>query len=219
MVEQESVDRIREKIEEDGAREIESILEKARRTAADIEQKAADEGEAVAGKMMKDAGERAEAIRKRLLSSVSLEVRRTKLKAREEVVAEVLGRVDRKLGALRESEGYADILADLVLEGIDALEGGRFVVSVDSRDLPLLDQAVFPAVRERAAAAGRPIESLEARTLDAPSLGGARIGIPGGKVIYDNRFEARGYRFRDEIRRIIFEEVFTSPGEGAEGRA
>ncbi|MBN1884172.1 MAG: hypothetical protein JW876_01450 [Candidatus Krumholzibacteriota bacterium] len=218
-MEQESVDRICGKIEEDGVAEIESILEKARRTAAEISEKAAAEGEAVAGKVLKDAREKAESNRRRLLSSVSLEVRRAQLKAREEIVAEILGRVEKRLGELRESGGYGRILAALVVEGVDALDGARFVVAVDRRDMALVESEVFPAVREAAAAGGRTIESLDAKPLDTPSLGGARIGVPDGKVIFDNTFEARKYRFRDEIRRIIFEEVVASSGEGGEGSA
>ena len=88
------------------------------------------------------------------------------------------------------------------------LEGDTFQVHVDRRDIGLLDENVFSAVREAMAAESRDIAGLEPMPLEKNSLGGARVGVPGGKVIFDNTFEARIYRLRDRTRNIIFEEVF-----------
>jgi len=69
---------------------------------------------------------------------------------------------------------------------------------------------VFPRVRDLMKKEGRPVGRIEGAALPGPTAGGAQIGIPGGNVIYDNTFEARMYRFRDDIRAIIFEGVFSS---------
>ena len=50
---------------------------------------------------------------------------------------------------------------------------------------------------------------MEAKPLEEQTLGGARISVLGGNVIFDNTFEARLYRLRNEVRHIIFDEVFT----------
>ena len=100
----------------------------------------------------------------------------------------------------------------MIAEAISALEGDHLLVYVDSRDLSLLDMKVFAAVRDATSKMGRRVEKLEGRALDTQVLGGARVGVPGGNVIFDNTFEARMYRLRDEIRNTIFEEVFSSPG-------
>ncbi len=211
MVDNESVDKICSQISRDGEREIQSILDKAQETASSIIGKAEEEAKRISEGLLKEAGEKGGLERRRLLSSVNLEVKRARLRAREEVVSVVQEKVAEALGGMRARSGYGDILAGLITEAIGALDGERFLVHVDRRDMGLLGDRVFTAVRKRVADMGRRAEHLEAHALERPSLGGARVGMPGGNVIFDNTFEARIYRLRDEIRNIIFAEVFSSP--------
>jgi vacuolar-type H+-ATPase subunit E/Vma4 len=211
LVDNESVDKICSQIIQDGDRERESILGKAEETASGIIEKAEGEARHISEKLLREAEERGELERRRLLSSVNLEIRRAKLRAREEVVAVVQEKVTGILQERRERGDYAGILTGLIAEAIEALDGDRFVVHVDRRDVELLEKRVFAAVRDAAAKSGRKVEHLDSCVLEKSTLGGARVGVPGGNVIYDNTFEARMYRLRDEIRNIIFEEVFSSP--------
>jgi vacuolar-type H+-ATPase subunit E/Vma4 len=69
---------------------------------------------------------------------------------------------------------------------------------------------VFPAVRDLMKSEGRAVKRLEGKALPGPTAGGVQVGVPGGNVVYDNTFESRMYRFRDDIRAIIFEGIFSS---------
>lgn len=211
MVDNESVDKITSQIIQDGERERESIRGKAEETAAGIIGKAEEEAKRISESLLKEAEERGQLERRRLLSSVNLEVKRARLRAREEVVSRVQEKVSEFLRGMRDRSGYADILAGLVAEAIGALDGDRFLIHVDQRDMAFLEERVFALVRDALAKSGRRADHLEARALDSPAMGGARVGVPGGNVIFDNTFEARIYRLRDEIRNIIFDEVFSSP--------
>jgi vacuolar-type H+-ATPase subunit E/Vma4 len=219
VVDKESVEKICGQIREDGDREIASILDKARSTAADILSKAAAKHDEATEKIMRDAREKGEMESRRLLSSVNIEVRRTKLKAREEVVGVITGKVEEELSGIRSSAGYPDILTGLVVEAVRGLEGKSFVIYVDKRDLGLLEEKIFPRVKETMAAESAPVSSLQARPLEKSSAGGARVGHPGGNVIYDNTFEARMFRYRDDIRMAIFDEVFYPEDDGETGSA
>ncbi len=217
MVEKESVEKIIRQIIEDGENEIKSISEKAERTASEITEKAEDKGDEIAEKILKESREKGEAIRRRTLSSVNIEVKRTKLKAREEIVSAINQKVHEGLEKIRSDSRYPDLLADMIVEAAIGLEGDSFQVHVDRRDLALLKNKVFGIVREKALEKGIDIRHLEEKPLEKRSIGGARVGIPGGRVIFDNTFEARIYRMRDEIRNVIFKEVFEP--EGSEGSA
>ena len=215
MVDNGSVDKIRNRIREDGEKEIESILGKAEQTASDIKAKAEERGGKTADKIIKEAEEKGETAQRRLLSSVSLEVKRTRLKSREEVVSNAYERVRRALEDRRGKKDYPVILSNLIAESVLALGGDSFMVYVDRRDLGLLESKVFPAVKKIIEENGRNVKGFEAKALEAPSLGGARVGVPGGNVIFDNTFEARMYRLRNTIRSVIFKEVF-SPEQSEE---
>lgn len=219
MVDKESVEKICGQIKEDGEKEIASILDKARSTAADILGKAQVNRDEATEKIMRDAKERGETESRRLLSSVNIEVRRTKLKAREDVVGVITKKVQEELDGIRGSGDYPDILTSLVVEAILGLEGKSFIVYVDKRDLGILEEKVFPRVKEKMEGESSPVSSLQARQLEKSSAGGARVGHPGGKVIYDNTFEARMFRYRDDIRMTIFDEVFYSEDDGETGSA
>jgi len=215
----ESVEKIISQIEKDGENEISSILGKAESTAAGIIEKAEKNAGEVAEKILKEARERGELTRRRLLSSVSIEVKRAKLKAREEIISKINEMVTAGLKDVRVSEGYTEVMVRLIAEAVMSLDGGSFQVHADRRDLSMLEDKVFPLVVEALLPEGRKIESLEALQLEKDSLGGARVGVPGGRVIYDNTFEARMYRMRDRIRDIIFEEVFETEGSEGSGSA
>ena len=219
MVDSESVDKICSRIREDGEKEIESVLEKARQTADDIVAKANRAGEEAAGKILKEAREKGEIARRRLLSSVNREVKRAKLRAREEIVSAVHERVEKVLAGYRMEGDYASVLTGLVLEAVSALEGDSFIVQANAKDIDLVEGAVFPAALEAVEDGGRAISKLEAKPFERPVSGGVQVGVPGGNVIYDNTFEARLYRLREEIRNIIFEEVFSSKENEETGSA
>lgn len=212
MVDNEAVDRIVSRIIEDGEKEIASIIDKAERTASEILEKAEENGGSDAEKILKESREKAEAIRRRLLSGVNIEVKRTKLKAREEVVSSINRKVLKGLEDIRPGSGYPRLLAEVIIEAITGLDGNSFLVYVDRRDMNLLREQVFSLVRDGLQKQARQIETFEETPLEKSSLGGARVSVPGGRVIYDNTFEARIYRMRDKIRNIIFEEVFEPEG-------
>lgn len=219
MVDNDSVDKICERIREDGEAEIASIMEKAKQTADGIITRANSAGGAAAEKILKEAREKGEIASKRLLSSVSLEVKRAKLKAREEVVQTINRRVEEALKEYRSSGDYPSVLTGLVMEAIRALEGDAFIVRGLEQDIGLLKSGVFSAVRKQLGAEGRDVAQLSAAKLERPVTGGVEVAVPGGNVIYDNTFEARLYRLREEIRNIIFEEVFSEESAEEQGSA
>jgi vacuolar-type H+-ATPase subunit E/Vma4 len=210
VAENESVDQICERIRADGQKEIDSILEKARAAAAEIIAKAEEEAKHAGERIVKEAADKGEILKKRSLSSVSLEVKRIRLRAREEVVTAVMEQAKGKIDGSRSRPDYPDILAGLIVEALGYLEGGEFVVYADKRDLGLLSSKTFPAVLKMERGKGRQVTKLEAKELPGPTSGGVRIAVPGASVIYDNIFEARLYRYRDAIRRLIFGGLFSA---------
>jgi vacuolar-type H+-ATPase subunit E/Vma4 len=206
----ESVDQICERIKGDGQKEIDSILVKARVAAAEIVAKSEQEAKRAGERITKEATEKGELAKRRSLSSVSLEVKRIRLRAREEIVTAVMEAAQAEIDAGRARRDYSAILTGLVAEALGVLESEEFIVYADRRDLGLLASTVFPAIKDRKRGGGRSVKRLEAKELPAPSTGGVRIGVPGASVVYDNTFEARAYRFGDTIRAIIFKGLFSA---------
>ncbi len=212
MVDRKSVEDICQRIRKDGRKEIDSILDKAGRTAASIVEKAGKEAEQVAEEIVREGKNKGESARRRILSSVNIEVKRTSLKAREEVISEVNRRVKRRLAEIREEDRYSAILLKLSREAINSLEGRSFVVYLDRRDIDLFNRSVLDGLREMEGREGEPAE-IEARPLEGGTAGGVKVGVPRGNVIFDNTFEGRMYRMREDIRNVIFQRIFAKKGE------
>jgi len=219
LVDNESVARICDRILEDGENEIKSILDKAEQTAADITGKAEGVSKSTADAVIKEARRKGDLIKRRILSSVNLEVKRAKLKARESIVAEVNGKVEEALGSLRDKPRYAGVLSSMIAESVRALDGENFVIFADRRDIGLIESEVTAAAGKMLEGEGRRVERFEVEALKEAVLGGLRVGVPGGNVIFDNTFEARIYRMQDEIRSIIFDEIFSKEASEEQGSA
>jgi len=207
LVNEESVQEICRQIMEDGEKEVNSILDKARRTVEEIKSRARKEGEEIAQKILKDAESRAQAIKKRTLSSVSLEVKRERLKIREELYSEVISELKVKLKNLRSTPEYADVLKRLIVEAVKALGRDRIVVYVDKRDIAVVEKDVVSAVKESLSSEGIDIKEIKVAELDREILGGVMVAASEGNVMYDNTFESRMYRAESEIRSYIYSTI------------
>jgi len=207
LVNEESVQEICRQIMEDGEKEVNSILDKARRTVEEIKSRARKEGEEIAQKILKDAESRAQAIKKRTLSSVSLEVKRERLKIREELYREVISELKVKLENLRSTPEYADVLKRLIVEAVKALGRDRIVVYVDKRDIAVVEKDVVSAVKESLSSDGINIKEIKVAELDREILGGVMVAASEGNVMYDNTFESRMYRAENEIRSYIYSTI------------
>ncbi|MBD3180595.1 MAG: hypothetical protein GF417_14015 [Candidatus Latescibacteria bacterium] len=219
MPEEESVEKICRRIREDGKKEAESILDKAERTASGIIERAEKKKGRIAEEILREAEDNGENEYRRLLSSIKIELKREKLKVREEVIEHIMENVRMQLEGIRQQKRYSDIMRGLILAGVRALGGSSFVISVDRRDLEITRERLLPEVSETVTKETGSECLLKLEELGKRSLGGARIRAAEGKVAYDNTFEARIHRLNDQIRNVIFEEVFQPSGSEESGSA
>lgn len=219
MANDKSVEEICRRIREDGEKEAESILDKAERTATGIVERAEKKKERIAEEIINEAEQDGENEFRRLLSSIKIEMKREKLKIREEVIEHIMEKVRAELESTRTEEDYCRILEGMILAGVRALEDSSFVILVDRRDIDLTTGRVIPDVKRKIEEeTGNPCR-FRVEGLSKSVLGGARIKSAEGKVAFDNTFEARMHRLNDDIRNVIFEEVFQLSGSEESGSA
>ncbi len=93
--------------------------------------------------ILQDARKRAEDIRRRQILSAEREKSTETLRLQNRILSEALGRLQDKLVYLRDREDYADILAGICVDAVNALrqkEGLKFRLS--AVDLPLSDKVI-----------------------------------------------------------------------------
>ncbi len=198
-----------EEISKNAAEEVERILSRAKRTAESRLGTAREKANTEAEQILSAANARAELERRRIISDLSLEMKKITLKARGELVQEVLDQVRTRLERTRGTPEYRAMLKALVIEGVLALDRPDVSVSVSAADAAMANDAFF---KEVAAECGRPVTISSAADLDETVMG-AIVRAADGSVLFDNTVGARMERITDELQLIVSREVFTPQAE------
>ena len=194
-----------EEISSGANKEVERILSRARRTAEARLEAAKKQANAQAEEVLGTATARAELERRRIISDLNLEMKKIVLRARGELVQEVLTKVRARLEASRGTPEYRTMLAGFVIEGIVALDQPEVSVSISPADAAMANDAFL---QEAAAACGRRVKVSRETDLDENEMG-AVVRAADGSVLYDNTIGARMERLADELQLIVSREVFS----------
>ena len=198
-----------DEINKSAGEEIDKVLSRAKRTAESRLDEARKTAKAETDQILGAAKARAELERRRIISDLSLEVKKVTLKARGELVEEALAQVRVRLEKVRGTPEYRDTLKALVVEGIVALDRPEVNVSLSSADAAMANDAFF---KEVAAECGRQVSITPAADLDEKTMG-AIVRATDGSVLFDNTIDTRMERLADELQLIVSREVFASEPE------
>jgi vacuolar-type H+-ATPase subunit E/Vma4 len=203
-----------EQIRKDVQEEIERILGKARLSASRRHEEAKEEAERVSQQTRKDAQAEAKTMEARVMSGVSLEVKKAILRAQGEIIDEVLGRVRARLKKLRRTKEYAEFLKELTAQGILALGEEECVLAPAVEDRELYTPELIDRVKQLVVSSSGKNVNLTVSADLSPEGSGVRVYSGAGTVLFDNTLEARMERLADELKTIVAREVF---GEGKRG--
>jgi vacuolar-type H+-ATPase subunit E/Vma4 len=183
---------------ERSAADAKAALDEAGREAARIVGAARAEAEKDGAETARKAAAQAEALKKRILSGVHLEVQKQRLQVTEETLMRILGQVRERLEAFRRDKAYAAFLDGMVLEGVGALEAGEIRVVPGDVERTLLTKERLAALEKEAAKSGRVVRI----TLAPESLpeGGVVLLSSDGRTRFDNGFSARVRRYQNDMR-------------------
>ncbi|MBN1916367.1 MAG: hypothetical protein JW889_00545 [Verrucomicrobia bacterium] len=198
-----------EEIQRGAAEEADKVLSRARRTAQARLDEAQRQVAAEVEQILSAAKARADTEQRRILSDLSLETKKTTLKARAELALDVLGEVRARLERSRGTPEYRAMLKAFAIEGIRALDRDEVTVSVSRADEPMANAAFFDEV---ARDCGRPVTITPASALDEKVMG-VVVRAADGSVLFDNTIDARMDRLADELQLIVSHEVFVSEAE------
>jgi len=211
-----------EQIEKDAEAEIERIRGRAELAARKKLEAAESEGEAATRQARQSAEEQARGITQRVMAGVSLEVRRTMLRVRGEIVNEVLNRAREKLNQLQGTPPYADFVRRLAVQGIVALGDNTCALVPAASDARLFTSQGIAEIKKTAERlTGKEINLTVSNdlTLARPGAEGYGVRVYSGskKTLFDNMLTARLERLANELRMIVAKEVFERPRPDALG--
>jgi len=127
-------------------------------------------------------------------STVANKTRLKILSARQELLEEIFEGARSKLGEVtKDKKKYEDVLKNLLLEGMYALDEKKVTVRARKADYEVLKKAIGEAVKEFKEKMGKEVEATidEKNPLPEGSAGGLSIVGGGGKIDINNTFEER----------------------------
>ena len=190
----------------EGQKEAESILSRAAAEAARAVAEAQNRSKREYEAQLQDEKSQAHAESKRMVDGAELESRKRVITFREQVIREVLEKLEQRLSSLRQEPGYPEFLVKTLKEGLNSLPGRQFIVEVAEVDLGIAENAMA----QLAAAGGYAIELRQTSAIE----GGSRTYTGDRRLLFDNSLTARLKRHEEEVRRETWRTVFGSETGG-----
>ena len=187
--------------------EASGILEQAEKEAEKIRKQAAQDAEKDQEKALEDARDQAAAIRKKLLSSVHLEVKKQTLNNREAIFDRMFKEVRKKLKDFRSRPEYVEFLKSCVIEGVMAIETDTILIRCSQIEKERLSPDEIQSIQKMLSDKGRQCRLELADSGD--DEGGVLVQSADGRMRFDNRFSARIRRMEHRLRLEVMKTVFT----------
>jgi len=209
----EGVDKIISHIEARGDKEISEILAKARTEGDNIKKAAQEKAEREAQRVLSDGERTASLEGQRLVAETKIDVRRKRMDAQEEAIAQSFEEAKKVLEELaekgkRDEFVYKGILFNLIASASEVVAGNKLELVFNQRDRKTFNKTMLNEVRELVKKrTGRDI-SLALTEETMQFLGGVIVRDTEKSMEVDNTLETKLNRLKETIRvdvaRILF---------------
>jgi vacuolar-type H+-ATPase subunit E/Vma4 len=156
-------------------------------------------------KILKVGEIQCETLRRQIVGGAEIEVRNKSLQMVEDAVNNVFSKALQRLSNSH-SRSSEVVLKRLLLESIEALSGGKIVITGRKEDLGTLRKVAKEVEREKNML-------IEVDQKPITCLGGLQARSADGSVLYDNTFEARLERIKSTLRKEVA--VLFNPGRSS----
>ena len=178
--------------------ETQQVKASAQSKADEILQRAREQAEAERKSILDQATQEANRLRSQALATSQLKARSSELAHREKLLERVFKSVRQKLPELQKRPDYDQMVAGLIREGLQQLNGGKVEVRADKVTQKVLTSAMLEELSKATntqLTLGQPLEQGTGVVLQAD----------GGHLHFDNTFETRLSRLQSSLRPAIFQ--------------
>jgi len=195
-------------IEQEALAEVEKILKDAQKQAEEKKKYS----EMQVKSILKEAEERArlqaDAVRKKILSGVQLEVKRSVMRVRDRVLGEVLDKVKGEFKKMINTPVYRNALLTWMVEGGVGLDSPSVIVKVSQEEIPIIDNKFLKEAEENVKKITGKDVIFKFSDSDPLSLQGVLLYTEDGRVVFNNQVQTRILRKQREIRKLVYESLF-----------
>lgn len=195
-------------IETDAQAEKDKIISEAQTQAAEKRTYAEKKIESLLDDARTKAQEQAEAASRKIVSAAEREVKRRSMRVRDEVMHDIMARVEEKIGAMIGTDDYRSALVGWLTEAAIGLDAEAATVNASAEELKLIDDGMLSEVKERFH--NQTGKHVALTLSDAPPLKyqGVVLTAANGRTAFSNQVKTRMLRYKREIQMLIHGKLF-----------
>jgi V/A-type H+/Na+-transporting ATPase subunit E len=200
-------------IEEDARREEQRIIAEAENQAAEKRKYGQKKVESLLSDTRQKADQEVAALRRKAVSSAEREIRRRLLQARDALMQDIMGKVEKKFSAMVETPEYRSVLIAWIAEAAIGLDAESAHIDASETERPLIDDTLLSEAKERVKS--QTGKEITLSVSDGPPLEsqGVLLTTVDGRIAFNNQVKTRISRKRREIQTLIYDAVFAASQE------
>lgn len=196
-------------IESDARIEEQQIIKEAEKQAAEKRKYSEKKIEALLNEARSEAKKQAEAVNRKIMSGVELELKRHSMSVRSAIMQEILSSVENKLASMAGDANYRSILINWIAEAFIGLGVDSVEINASEKERTLIDGRLLSEVREKVKKQTNKQAQLKLSGNEPLKFQGVVLTAADGRTAFNNQVKTRLLRNQREIQMLIYNAIFT----------
>ena len=195
-------------IEKDALSEEQKIIEDAQTQVAERKKYTEKKIESMLNDARQKGQEQAQEIKRKAISDVELEIKRRSLRARKDIIQEILNRAGKKLYALIDTTEYKEVLIEWIIQAALGLNADSVLINASEKERIFIDESLLSDANEKISALTG--QNIKFTPSDAPPLEsqGISLSTENGRLAFNNQVKTRMLRKQSDIQKLIHDLLF-----------
>lgn len=195
-------------IETDVRAEEREIIAEADKRAQEKRKYTQQKVESILNDAKKDAHEKAEVVKSKILAGVLLEIKRRHLHVQAEVMEHISNQVEKKLFSRINDKDYRSVLIDLITEAAIGLDAESARVNASGNERKLIDERLLSEAKRTIQTHADKEVALMLSDSETLKNQGVVLTAEDGRTAFDNQIKTRMLRKQRKIQALIYDCLF-----------
>ncbi|MHC4726832.1 MAG: V-type ATP synthase subunit E [Planctomycetota bacterium] len=194
-------------IESDARIEEQDIIKEAEKRAAEKRKYSEKKIEALLNDARSEAKKQSEAVMRKMLSAVDLELKRHSMSDRSALIQDIMDRVESKLASMTGDANYRSILINWIAEAFVGLGVEAAEINASQKERALIDDRLLSEVKKKIHMQTNKQAQLKLSDAKPLKSQGVVLTAADGRTAFNNQVRTRMLRNQSEIRTLIYNAV------------
>ena len=194
-------------IESDARIEEEEIIKEAEKRAAEKKKYSEKKIEALLNDAGSEAQRQAEAVMRKMLSGVELELKRHSMSVRSALIQDIMNRIENKLASMIGDANYRLVLINWIVEAFIGLGAEAAQINTSQKERAFIDDQLLSEVKENINMQTNKQAQLILSDAGPLKSQGVVLTAANGRIAFNNQVKTQMLRNQREIRTLIYNAV------------